>query len=100
MSGFELGLDSVSGTIAATGAGAKLQRGTGDEELSLELSTNKQMTKFVDSLETWDLNPQDITLGKEIGRGAYGVVYGATLRGQNVAVKSEFDFVMVCYFVL
>lgn len=81
--------ESVSGTIAATSGNHKVTRGTADEELSLELSTNKKLHQFADSLETWDLNPRDIQLGKEIGRGAYGVVYSATLRGQNVAVKSE-----------
>ncbi len=45
MSGFELGLDSVSGTIANTTSGNKLQRGTAEEELSLELSSTAKLTK-------------------------------------------------------
>jgi hypothetical protein len=37
--------------MAATGQGAKINRGTGEDELSLELSTAKQLNKFADSLE-------------------------------------------------
>ena len=68
-------------------AAAALTRGTGEEALDLDLAKDKQLEAFVDGLETWDLNPADIKLGKELGRGAYGTVFAATLRGQNVAVK-------------
>jgi hypothetical protein len=83
-----LGFDSVAATMGSSAVTA-IQRGQGEEELDLGLSKEKekQMQAFVDGLETWDLNPADIQLGKELGRGAYGTVFSATLRGQNVAVK-------------
>ena len=68
-------------------AATAVTRGTGEEELSLDLAKDQQLEAFVDGLETWDLNPSDISLGKELGRGAYGTVFSATLRGQTVAVK-------------
>jgi sterile alpha motif and leucine zipper-containing kinase AZK len=83
-----LGFDSVAATMGSS-AVTSIQRGKGEEELDLGLSKEKekQLQAFADGLETWDLNPGDIQLGKELGRGAYGTVFSATLRGQNVAVK-------------
>jgi len=35
----------------------------------------------------WEIEPSEITLSKELGKGAFGVVYKGTLRGKSVAVK-------------
>src|SRR3989338_6569438 len=38
-------------------------------------------------LASCNLDPQDIVIDKELGRGAFGVVYKCTLFGKEVAVK-------------
>lgn len=79
-----LGFESV----AASTGGAKVQRGVGEDELELGLSTDDNgQEAFANSLETWDLDPSQIKLGEELGKGAYGTVYSGSLRGNNVAVK-------------
>eukprot|EP01087_Luapelamoeba_hula_P002734 TRINITY_DN1246_c0_g1_i1.p1 TRINITY_DN1246_c0_g1~~TRINITY_DN1246_c0_g1_i1.p1 ORF type:complete len:1072 (-),score=242.65 TRINITY_DN1246_c0_g1_i1:50-3265(-) len=35
----------------------------------------------------WEFSPGDVTMDKELGRGAYGVVYAGRLHGKRVAVK-------------
>ena len=37
--------------------------------------------------DDWFIEPVDIELGKELGRGAFGVVYKARWHGETVAVK-------------
>ncbi len=36
---------------------------------------------------TLEIPPEELVMEEEIGRGTYGVVYKATWRGSNVAVK-------------
>lgn len=38
-----------------------------------------------------DINPEDIQMGDMIGGGGLGLVYSATWRNKNVAVKMLFD---------
>ena len=42
---------------------------------------------FKESLDSWDFDPKEIQMDKELGKGAFGVVYLGKLRGQVVAIK-------------
>ena len=42
--------------------------------------------KFIDGLP-WPIKPSKLKIGREINRGAYGVVYEGTFSDQPVAIK-------------
>ena len=68
------------------------------EQLSLtqnQLSLAQQqlvgLQAMITSSRLWVVSRKEIKLGKEIGRGAWAIVYRATFRGTTVAVKSLHD---------
>jgi predicted Ser/Thr protein kinase len=43
-------------------------------------------------LHQWEINYEEIELGKELGKGAFGIVYKATWRNSDCVVKQmNFD---------
>eukprot|EP01090_Pellita_catalonica_P005757 TRINITY_DN1598_c0_g2_i1.p1 TRINITY_DN1598_c0_g2~~TRINITY_DN1598_c0_g2_i1.p1 ORF type:complete len:524 (-),score=116.01 TRINITY_DN1598_c0_g2_i1:102-1673(-) len=43
-----------------------------------------------DAAIPWHINPTDVTLGVELGKGVFGAVYRGKLYGQDVAIKKLF----------
>jgi predicted Ser/Thr protein kinase len=50
-------------------------------------TTTSETFRPISKNTEWLLNPKNITLGKEIGRGTFGVVYLGNLNNMDVAIK-------------
>ncbi len=41
----------------------------------------------MDDVGRWEIDPSELELGRELGKGAFGTVFKGKLRGKEVAIK-------------
>jgi serine/threonine protein kinase len=62
------------------------------KEIYSPISKNFELTqipekKNIPKERSWEIDPSELTIEKEIGSGAYGIVYKGKWRGGDVAIK-------------
>jgi len=58
-----------------------------EEEKSERMRKYEEERKTREKAARWEINPNDVELGKLLGKGAFGEVYRGKLHGKEVAVK-------------
>lgn len=65
-----------------------------DAETVAEAEITSAIARMPPMEQRWEISPSDLKLGSELGRGAFGIVFKAKWRQQDVAVKQVSVFAL------